>query len=117
MARQSTTQRRPAKSPVSDDAPMADCAQVCNQTLAYCLDQGGDHVEASHLKAMIDCIDVCTLTARLHGRGSPLGEQAMELCAEACKACEESCEGFEGDETMQLCAATCRECYEHCRSM
>jgi hypothetical protein len=93
---------------------MADCASVCNETLAYCLDQGGDHVESEHLKAMIDCIDICTVTARLYERESPLHQQAMELCAQACKTCEESCEEFSDDEAMQLCADTCRQCYEHC---
>lgn len=114
MAHQSATQRsRPERRPSSGNV-ISDCARTCNETLAYCLEQGGDHVEAEHIKSMIDCIDVCTVTARLHERESPLHKQAMELCAQACKTCEESCEEFEGDETMQLCADTCRQCYEHC---
>lgn len=93
---------------------MADCARTCNETLAYCLEQGGNHVEAQHIKAMIDCVQVCTLTAQLEERGSPLSARAMELCAQACKSCEESCEGFADDETMRRCADACLACREHC---
>ena len=93
---------------------MKQCATVCNETLTYCLEQGGEHVEPEHLQAMLDCAEICTLTATLHDRKSAFHKQAMALCAEACKACEESCEEFEGDATMQACADACRECYEHC---
>lgn len=93
---------------------MAQCARVCNETISYCLEQGGDHAKAEHIKTMIDCAEVCTLTATLHDRQSALNEQALELCAEACKACEESCEEFTGDATMQACADQCRDCYDHC---
>lgn len=115
MARQSTTTQRsrPQRTHGSENI-ISDCARVCNTTVAYCLEQGGNHVKAEHLKAMIDCVDVCTVTARLHERGSPLHQKAMELCAQACKTCEESCEEFGDDETMKLCADTCRQCYEHC---
>lgn len=115
MARPSTTTQRspPSRSHGSGNI-ISDCARVCNTTLSYCLKQGGDHVKADHLKAMIDCVEICAVTARLHERESPLHQQAMELCAQACKTCEESCEEFGDDETMKLCADTCRECYEHC---
>jgi hypothetical protein len=63
---------------------------------------------------MVDCAQVCSLGADLMARGSPLSHNYMELCATACKNCEESCEEFEGDSTMQMCADVCRECYEAC---
>lgn len=110
---QSRTVRRARPHQMSAD-PMAECAKTCHETLTYCLEQGGEHVESDHLKAMLDCADICTWTATLHQRQSPLAEAAMELCAQACKTCEESCGQFEGDETMQACAEACRTCYEHC---
>jgi len=95
---------------------MADCVETCNATLDYCLQQGGDHVQAVHIKAMIDCIEACTLATAFHARKSALVDSAMEFCAKACKACEESCEEFGNDATMKRCADTCRACYEHCTS-
>jgi hypothetical protein len=90
------------------------CAKTCNETFAYCIQEGGQHVKAEHLQTMVDCAQVCSLGADLMARGSPLSHNYMELCATACKNCEESCEEFEGDSTMQMCADVCRECYEAC---
>ena len=92
------------------------CANVCNETLAYCLTQGGEHVEQEHIKMLIDCVDVCNVTANLVGRGSEFADNFKEICAEVSKACEESCEGFEGDETMARCAEACRECAAYSRA-
>lgn len=90
------------------------CANVCNETLAYCLGQGGDHVEETHIRLLVDCAEICNVTANLVGRGSEYADNLMEVCGEVSKACEESCEGFEGDETMTRCADACRACAEHC---
>lgn len=90
------------------------CAQVCGETLNYCVEQGGDHVEPDHILALVDCSEVCNFTANVAARDSELTAKLLEACAEACKRCEESCEEFEDDETMKACADACRECYEVC---
>jgi hypothetical protein len=95
--------------------PITQCIEVCNETLGYCLDQGGDHASREHILGLLDCIDTCWYVTGLQARDSGLAEEALRLCADACKRCEESCEAFEGDETMQRCADVCRETYEHCR--
>jgi len=92
------------------------CANVCNETLAYCLSQGDDHVEENHIKALVDCAAICNLTADFVGRESELADRLRGVCAEASKACQESCEGFDGDETMKRCADACHECAEYCGS-
>jgi len=93
---------------------MLDCVQTCNATLDYCLRQGGKHVAVEHIKDLIDCIEACGLAAAFQARNSPLADEATAFCANACKACEESCEEYRGDAVMQQCADTCRACYEHC---
>lgn len=95
---------------------MRDCASTCNQTLAYCLQQGGKHVEADHIKALVDCIQVCSIGSDLVGRGSPLADAYMKVTAQACRTCQESCKAFTGDEQMQACAEACRTCAEACES-
>jgi len=47
----------------------------------------------------------------------PLATRHCALCAEICKACEESCEEFAGDATMKACEDACRRCFESCRRM
>jgi hypothetical protein len=106
------TAQRPSQMP--DTSTFRECIEACNATFAYCIEQGGDHVRPEHLKALMDCLEVCITTSDLVGRSSPLAGSMMEVCAEACKACEESCEEFAGDPTMERCADACRECYEHC---
>lgn len=90
------------------------CAQTCSETLSYCLEQGGDHAEADHVLALVDCAEVCNFTANFVARDSELTASLLEACADACKRCEESCEEFGDDETMENCANACRECYDAC---
>lgn len=97
----------------TETAILRTCADVCNETLAYCLQQG--HVEPEHILVLVDCIELCTITAHFVSRDSQLSTQVLELCALACKNAEESCEEYqEDDERMKACADVCRECYEHC---
>jgi class 3 adenylate cyclase len=84
-----------------------------SECFAYCLEQGGEHVEKAHLVCMLDAWDLLSATASLVARGSEHADGVKEVCAEAVKACEESCEAFEGDETMAACADACREAYAH----
>lgn len=114
VASKTTRPTRPTGGHAPHTATLLNCAKTCNETLNYCIQQGGNHVQADHLRAMIDCAQVCALGADLAGRDSQLWEAYKAVCAEACKACEESCEAFEGDRTMQACADACRECYEAC---
>jgi hypothetical protein len=84
-----------------------------SETFGHCLEQGGDHVAKEHLQCMMDAWDLLAATSTLVARGSPHADGLREVCAEAVKACEESCEEFEGDEIMTACADVCREAYEH----
>jgi hypothetical protein len=93
------------------------CHNVCVDTIAHCVKMGGKHVEASHLKALLDCADTCRTSADFMLRGSALYMQACGLCAEACSRCATSCEGFGEDAAMKACAEECRRCAESCREM
>lgn len=93
------------------------CHQVCEQTLSYCLTRGGRHLEARHLKALIDCAQICTTSAGFMARDSNLYLVMCNGCAEACNLCATSCDQFGDDETMKLCADVCRRCEESCREM
>lgn len=93
------------------------CHQVCEQTLSYCLTKGGAHVESVHLKELIDCSQICTVSADFMSRGSRIHPSVCSACADACMACALSCETFGNDETMKLCADVCRRCAESCQKM
>ena len=94
-----------------------ECHDVCLDTLVnHCLQQGGEHVEQSHVRLMMDCIQICQAMADFSHRNSEYAAAVAEACAKVCDACAESCDGFDGQE-MKACAKKCRECAEHCRGM
>lgn len=96
----------------------SDCHNVCVETATHCLEMGGKHAEASHLRELLDCAQICATSAGFMLRGSDLHSQTCGVCADACERCAESCERIaDGDELMQRCAEFCRLCAESCRRM
>lgn len=94
-----------------------DCEALCLQTLSYCLEKGGAHAAADHVRALIDCAKTCSVGADFMLRGSPLHTKTCGTCAEACRVCAESCEKMGDDPRMKACAEACRRCADSCRKM
>ena len=91
------------------------CHATCLQMLAsHCLEVGGKHVEAKHVKLMLDCIQISQTSADFMLRGSDHHAHVCRECAEICRACAESCDEI-GD--MEDCVAACRACAESCGKM
>ena len=93
------------------------CHGVCLQTVTYCLGMGGKHAEASHIRLMLDCVEICQTSANFMLRGSDLHTRTCAVCAEVCERCAQDCDRFGDDAQMKLCADTCRRCAESCRRM
>jgi uncharacterized protein DUF326 len=93
------------------------CFTVCEQTLQHCLRKGGRYVEAEHVKLLVDCAESCRMSAAMMSRESRYHGMHCAMCAEICKACEESCERFGDDAQMKACADACRSCSDACRKM
>jgi hypothetical protein len=94
-----------------------ECARVCLETLTYCLGRGGTYVEADHLRTLLDCVDICEVSARFLLRTSPHHELTCAACAKVCTRCAESCVQFVADDTMKRCAEVCRLCASSCVTM
>jgi cob(I)alamin adenosyltransferase len=93
------------------------CHHVCLLTSAYCLSQGGKHVEPTHLALLADCADICQTTANLLLRGSDQHATACAACEAICRACERSCAAFSDDSNMRECADACRRCADACEKL
>ena len=93
------------------------CHRVCLETLTYCLQKGGKHAEAKHVRLLMDCVHICQTSADFMLRGSDLHTRTCFACAEVCAACAESCEKMGEDARMKACAEACRRCAESCRGM
>ena len=95
----------------------SDCAKECNQGFHHCFKQV-QAGKAGHAKAMhlcVDCGEVCSTSAKLVARMSPLMTITCHACAESCEACIAECEKLndpgmkETVESLKKCAASCRE--------
>lgn len=90
--------------------------QECTETLQYCIQRGGEHVDPHHLKLMQSCIEICSAAAKFMMLQSPYHQVLCEVCAQICRACAKDC-GLMNDDTMSRCAEVCLECAESCESM
>jgi hypothetical protein len=94
-----------------------DCGRICWETLTHCLQQGGKHAEASHIRLLVDCAEICQTTANFMLRASELHGRTCGACAEVCERCARSCDQFGDDAQMRACADACRRCAQSCRQM
>jgi hypothetical protein len=106
--------------PLSEDTrrcaqACADCHQYCIETIVYCRQRGGAYAEASHLRLLLDCAELCQTTTDFILRGSDLCAMISDICGEAADRCALSCEAFGDDRQMRACAAACRRCAIVCR--
>jgi hypothetical protein len=72
------------------------------------------------IRACLDCADICATTARLATRRAGSNEailrQALELCAETCRACAAECARHAGHhQHCRLCQEACETCASACR--
>ena len=106
------------------DAPMHECIdrcrsceEICVESVAHCLQMGGEHAQPDHVNLLIACAEICGTSARFVLLGSKHHVRTCEVCAEVCEDCARDCESFAGDDMMQRCADACRRCAESCRQM
>lgn len=96
----------------------SDCHTVCVETSAHCLELGGEHAAAHHIRLLLDCAQICATSADFMLRGSKLHARTCGVCADICEQCADECERMAGgDDVMLRCAETCRRCAESCRKM
>lgn len=94
-----------------------ECALFCEQMVQHCLRAGGMHADASHIRLMQDCSEICRVAADFMVRESNFHSRVCEACAHVCLACAIDCDRFSDDEMMKSCAALCRRTGESCQSM
>lgn len=95
-----------------------DCYTTCEVTAAHCLHLGGKHTDASHIRLLADCAEICRTAADFMLRGSELHARVCAVCAEVCRRCAEECERVDpDDQMMRECAAQCRSCADSCERM
>ena len=94
-----------------------DCHRACLQTLTYCMARGGRHAAPDHLRLLMDCADICAVSAAFMLRASDLHAHTCAACAAVCARCAEACDAMGDDLRMKALADTCRHCAEACAAM
>ena len=90
------------------------CHETCLETIGHCLELGGRHAAADHIRMLMACAEICRTSAHFMLIGSEHHKHTCGECAEICNECADDCERF-GD--MQECVEVCRQCAESCRRM
>lgn len=95
------------------------CHSICLATIQHCLQMGGKHAAADHLRLMMDCAEICQTSANFMLRGSNLHAETCRACAEVCDRCAEDCARVSDgqDQMMQRCVDACRRCSKSCHQM
>ena len=94
------------------------CHNLCLDTVAHCLDLGGEYASRAHIGLLLDCARICATTGEFLLRGSPFQGQLCAVCADVCQRCAEACEQLgPDDEVMQHCALLARRCTAACRDL
>ena len=94
-----------------------ECHDVCLQAVQHCLEKGGRHAEASHIRLLLDCAQICHTSEDFMLRGSDLHPLTCGVCAEVCNRCAEDCDRLGDDPTMKRCSEVCRRCAQSCMEM
>jgi hypothetical protein len=93
------------------------CHAVCTMTAQHALVKGGEYADVNVVGVLLDCAELCQVSANFMLRGSPFHAVTCAACAELCRACEEVCRTVPGDEQMEHCADVCAACADSCEQM
>lgn len=89
----------------------------CEQTMTYCLMQGGQHADMAMMGPLMDCADMTRMCADMMMRQSPMAMEMAAMCAKVANKCAEACMSMGSDSVMKECANACRMCAEACQAM
>jgi hypothetical protein len=90
-----------------------DCYKACTHALYTYLERGSDQAEHQHITVLMDCAQVCRMSADMLLRDSPRHHLTCGLCAAFCEQCAKEC-AQGGDAS---CAESCRQCAHSCHLM
>ena len=98
-----------------------DCAQACNADTAADLSEQNLAEMVKCIRLCLDCVDVCTATARVIGRqaeyDASLVRPLLESCVAICRSCGDECERHAHMPHCRVCAQACRSCEQACREL
>ena len=104
---------------------MEQCIENCSNCHRICLETAARHfageasprLEEPHVRLLLDCAEICRVSADFMIRGSTMHPHTCRACAEICSRCADECDQMGENPYMAACAEICRRCAETCREM
>ena len=95
-----------------------ECHGICTEITVYGIRQGGNYADPDHVGLLLDCAQMCALSADFMLRLSHYNGRVCDACSAICRRCADSCERVgPADTRMKQCTDVCRRCAESCRRM
>lgn len=89
--------------------------RICLEVLAYALRMGNSYATPGIIGVLMDCAEICRITADFTLRGSERSGVLYSLCIDMCEQCAKRCDEFGEDDRMTACSDICRACADSCR--
>lgn len=90
------------------------CAQACNKCFKACLEKDNINELKEALSILVDCAEICYVTAVYMSKDNTFSEELSRSCAELCEKCASICERYE-DLQCQASVEACRQCAIECK--
>lgn len=68
-----------------------DCYRSCLAMVPHCLHRGGVHASQDHITMLLECAELCQVSARLMLLQSNIHFDVCRVCAKACENCADNC--------------------------
>lgn len=90
------------------------CAQTCNKCFKACLEKDPINEMKVALSILVDCAEICYVTAVSMSKDNTFSEELSSACAKLCEKCASICEVYD-DLVCQDSVKACKECAAECR--
>jgi hypothetical protein len=94
-----------------------DCRDICEETIFYAINRGGDLAQMDVLGVLMDCAGSCALSEKMMLRGSPFLRRMVPSIVEICEACAKMCDTVPRDNYFRTCANSARRCADNLSQM
>jgi triphosphoribosyl-dephospho-CoA synthetase len=92
------------------------CAQACNKCFKACLEKDNVNEMKEALSLLVDCAEICYVTAVYMSKDNTFSEELCSSCAALCEKCAKICESYE-DLHCQASVEACRLCAIECQKI
>lgn len=92
------------------------CAKACNKCFKACLEKDNIDEMKEALSILVDCAEICYVTAIYMSKDSTFSEELSLTCAEICEKCASIC-GHYDDLPCQASVEACKQCAAACKEL